>query len=138
MKYPKCPMLFDCFDPDCGAALIIAVAEAMSAGLNDDQMNVLGTFLSAVADTISYMAAQISYNKEICAPKEESEGDDESKKEENENLKRAAEGPGDNGDSEDEEGGSPKPDKGGSDNKDDSKSDSDIKRTVNKNRRYRQ
>lgn len=69
MKYTKSPMLFDCFDPDCGAALIIAVAEALSAGLSTDQMNVLGTFLAAVADTISYMAAQISYNKDTCSNK---------------------------------------------------------------------
>ncbi len=66
MDYPRKCFLFDCFSPDCGAALITAVAEAMSEGLNADQMNVLGTFLTAVADTISYMAAQRQRNEQVC------------------------------------------------------------------------
>lgn len=73
MKYPRKPFLFDCFSPDCGAALVPAVAEALSAGLGADQMNVLGTFLTAVADTISYMASQKEFNESTCpkAPTEE-------------------------------------------------------------------
>jgi hypothetical protein len=79
MNYRK-PFLFDCFSPDCGTALIVAVAEAMAEGLSDDQMNVLGSFLTAVADMILYKAAQIERNQIICpkppGSKEDSEEDE--------------------------------------------------------------
>jgi hypothetical protein len=80
MRYPKKPFLFDCFSPDCGAALITAVAEALSAGLDADQMNVLGNFLTTVADMISYMASQKEFNESTCPKgpvKEDDSGDED-------------------------------------------------------------
>ena len=109
MKHPKKPMIFDCFDPDCGAALIIAIAEAMSAGLDTDQMNVLGSFLNAVADTISYISVQTSYNKEICSLKEDLESKD----------KKST-------------GGSSKEELSGADKTGDTKNESGVERAENK------
>jgi hypothetical protein len=69
MKYPTRPFLFDCFSPDCGAALITAVAEAMAEGLDADQIGVLGNFVSAVGDTLAYISAQIQRNEQTCPKK---------------------------------------------------------------------
>ncbi len=66
MKDKAKPILFDCLNPGCGAALIPAVAQVMAEGLDANQIGVLGNFLSAVGDTLAYMSAQMQRNEQIC------------------------------------------------------------------------
>lgn len=60
-------MLLDCLSPNCGATLISAVAQVLAEGLSPLQLNVLGAFLAAVKDTLSYMASQAQLNEELCS-----------------------------------------------------------------------
>jgi hypothetical protein len=63
---PFRPMLLDCLSPNCGATLISAVAQILAEGLSPSQIAVLGGFLAAVGDTLSYMASQAQLNEELC------------------------------------------------------------------------
>lgn len=60
------PFFFNCYPHCSGTTLAAAMAEALSAGLNAQQINVLASFLNAVSSIMSYIAAQVDFNETLC------------------------------------------------------------------------
>lgn len=59
------PFFLDGVSPKFGAILIGSIADILADGLNASQINVLGAFVASIGDTLSYIAAQMEFNKDL-------------------------------------------------------------------------
>lgn len=57
--------LFDCVSPGKGAILAAVIADILADGLDSVQITVLATFITAVGDSLGYIAAQTELNEQI-------------------------------------------------------------------------
>ncbi|QOX64249.1 hypothetical protein FRZ06_13320 [Anoxybacterium hadale] len=57
-----CSWILEGLSPQCGVLFIPIVAIILSDGLDIDQITVLSAFLTAVADSMAYIAAQMQLN----------------------------------------------------------------------------
>lgn len=57
--------IFDCIPPRGGAILAAVVADILADDLNVVQIAVLATFITAVGDSLGYIAAQTELNEQI-------------------------------------------------------------------------
>lgn len=62
----KC-LFLEGLSPRAGALLATAIAEALADGFDPGQINVLGTFITVIGDSLAFIAAQAEHNSEICS-----------------------------------------------------------------------
>ncbi|MDF3001861.1 MAG: hypothetical protein K0Q48_1980 [Bacillota bacterium] len=58
----NCSWILEGLSPQCGVFFIPIVAIILSDGLDIDQITVLSAFLTSVADSMAYIAAQMQLN----------------------------------------------------------------------------
>ncbi len=63
--------IFDCVPPRGGAILAAIIADILSDGLDAIQIAVIATFITAVGDSMGYIAAQMDLNEQILSRQKE-------------------------------------------------------------------
>jgi hypothetical protein len=57
--------IFDCVSPGKGAILAAVIADILADGLDSVQITVLATFITAVGESLGYIAAQTELNEQL-------------------------------------------------------------------------
>ena len=63
--------VLDCVPPRGGAILIAVIADILADGLDAVQMATLGSFITAVGDSLVYISAQMELNEQIVSRRKE-------------------------------------------------------------------
>jgi hypothetical protein len=63
--------IFDCVPPRGGAIFAAIIADILADGLDPIQIAVIATFITAVGDSMGYIAAQMDLNEQIVARQKE-------------------------------------------------------------------